>query len=338
MHASNVAILLLAASATVPVLAVPLPYVIAFSAVMTLLILNSNFNARSEDSGAALSKRDFDDSPKFMLRDDTHEQLATRDTGDDIMAAIVNTRGIDPQQAIQARNWLSELAGAMEEFVLRDVTPEELAARDGLNNLVKKYLNSRESGPDHLNDVPADKLSARDIVEDFMAAVANSRDFSPEQVIQARSSMSELATAVEDFVLRDATPDELAARDGLNDVVKRFLNSRDSGPNQARNWLSKLASAVEEFVLRDVTPDELAARDDLDDFMNTYFLNTRESVSQPDIQARSAPDGPSKTVARDTVADGFINALLKSRDSSGITPDDLLALASLASRTLNDLD
>ncbi|KAH9985690.1 hypothetical protein BJV77DRAFT_1071297 [Russula vinacea] len=39
MHASNVAILLLAASATVPVLAVPLP----------------NFNARSEDSGAALT-------------------------------------------------------------------------------------------------------------------------------------------------------------------------------------------------------------------------------------------------------------------------------------------
>ena len=190
-----------------------------------------------------------------MLRDDTHEQLATRDTGDDIMAAIVNTRGIDPQQAIQARNWLSELAGAMEEFVLRDVTPEELAARDG-----------------------------------------------------------------------------------LNDIVKRFLNSRESGPNQARNWLSKLASAMEEFVLRDVTPDELAARDDLDDFMNTYFLNTRESVSQPDIQARSAPDGPSKTVARDTVADSFIDALLKSRDSSGITPDDLLALASLASRTLNDLD
>ena len=284
-----------------------------------------------------------------MLRGDTPEQLATGGTGDDVMAAVANTRDFNPEQTIQARNWLSELMGTMEKLVLRDVTPDELAARDGLNDLVKKYLNSRESDPDHLHDVSSDKLSARDIVDDFMAAVVNTRDFSPEQTPQARNWLTELVTAAEDFVLRDVTPDELAARDGLSGFVKRFLNSRESGLNhlrdidpeqtlQARNWLTELTTAVEDFVLRDVPSDDLAARDDLDDFMNTYFLNTRESVSQPDIQAPGTPDGSSKTVARDAVADGFIDALLKSRDSSDITPEDLLALASLASRTLDDLD
>jgi hypothetical protein len=318
-----------------------------------------------------------------MLRGDTPEQLVTGGTGDDVMAAVANTRDFNPEQTIQARNWLSELMGTMEKLVLRDVTPDELAARDGLNDLVKKYLNSRESDPDHLHDVSSDKLSARDIVDDFMAAVVNTRDFSPEQTpqarnwltelvtaaedfvlrdvtpdelaardgqtFQARNWLTELATAAEDFVLRDVTPDELAARDGLSGFVKRFLNSRESGLNhlrdidpeqtlQARNWLTELTTAVEDFVLRDVPSDDLAARDDLDDFMNTYFLNTRESVSQPDIQAPGTPDGSSKTVARDAVADGFIDALLKSRDSSDITPEDLLALASLASRTLDDLD
>jgi hypothetical protein len=275
-----------------------------------------------------------------MLRDDTPEQLATRDTRDDLMAAVANTRDFNPEQTIQARNWFSELASAVEKFILRDVSPGELGARDGLNDFANKYLNSRKSGPD--------KLSARDVVDDFMATVLNTRDFNPEQAMQARNWFSELASAVENFILRDVTPDELAARDGLNDFVGKYLNSRESGPDhlrdfdpeqtlQARNWFSEFASAMENFILRDVTTDELGARDDLDDFID--FLNSRESDPQPEVHARSTADGPSKTVARDAVADNFINALLKSRDSSGaITAEDLLALASLASRALDDLD
>lgn len=90
--------------------------------------------------------------------------------------------------------------------------------------------------------------------------------------------------------------------------------------------------------LRDVSPDQLAARDDLNDFID--LLTTRElDVGPPDRDpARSTPDGLSETMARCAARDDFINALLKSRDSPKITPDDLFALTSLASRTLDDLE
>jgi len=94
--------------------------------------------------------------------------------------------------------------------------------------------------------------------------------------------------------------------------------------------------------LRDLTPDELAGRDTVDDIFDTYMSNhaTREPSPQQETQARDIPDGATKTVARDDSAtNAFINALLNTRDSSGIlTTDDVLSLASLASRALDELD
>ena len=51
-------------------------------------------------------------------------------------------------------------------------------------------------------------------------------------------------------------------------------------------------------------------------------------------------NGATKTVARDDSAtNAFINALLNSRDSSrSLTTDDVLPLASFASRALDELD
>ena len=67
---------------------------------------------------------------------------------------------------------------------------------------------------------------------------------------------------------------------------------------------------------------------------------TRELDPQPEIKARNTPDSLFETLARDAVADNldnFIDTLLKSRDSE-ITSGEPLALASLASCVLDELD
>ena len=89
--------------------------------------------------------------------------------------------------------------------------------------------------------------------------------------------------------------------------------------------------------LRDVTPGELARRDDPDGFIDTYFMNPRNLGAQPDIQTRSTLDSV-EAVARDGSMDDFINALLKTRDSSNMIRENLLSLASLAGRELDDLE
>ena len=91
---------------------------------------------------------------------------------------------------------------------------------------------------------------------------------------------------------------------------------------------------LEKFVLRDVDPDELITRDGMEDVTDEH-LETRE-LSQPEIEARSIPDGSPETVTRNA-ADDFIAALLQSRDSE-VTPESLFGLASLASRALDDLE
>lgn len=51
------------------------------------------------------------------------------------------------------------------------------------------------------------------------------------------------------------------------------------------------------FHRREISPDQLSARDLPDDLFTG--LNTREFGLQEDIHARSAPNAPSKTLARD---------------------------------------
>jgi hypothetical protein len=80
---------------------------------------------------------------------------------------------------------------------------------------------------------------------------------------------------------------------------------------------------------RDDATDEPDGDYDMDQFVNDYILS------------RDIPDGPTEVVARDGTeggnADQFINALLQSRDTT-VTPEDLLMIAALASRALDDLD
>ena len=91
--------------------------------------------------------------------------------------------------------------------------------------------------------------------------------------------------------------------------------------------------------LRDLTPDDIAG-DTVDDILNKYMHPTREPSPQQETQARDITDDTTKTAARDdSSTNAFIKALLNSRDSEReLSANDLLSLASLASRALDELD
>ena len=92
--------------------------------------------------------------------------------------------------------------------------------------------------------------------------------------------------------------------------------------------------------LRDLTTDELAGGDTVDDILDRYTHSTREPSPQQETQARGISDGPTTVARDDSSTDAFLKALLNSRDSSkrDLTADDVLSLASLASRALDELD
>ena len=91
--------------------------------------------------------------------------------------------------------------------------------------------------------------------------------------------------------------------------------------------------------LRNLTPDELAGRDIVDDFLNTKVHATREPSPQQEAQARGIPGGPTTVARDDSPTNAFLKALLNSRDSSKeLTADEVLSIASLASRALDELD
>jgi hypothetical protein len=91
--------------------------------------------------------------------------------------------------------------------------------------------------------------------------------------------------------------------------------------------------------LRNLTPDELAGRNIVDDFLNTNVHATREPSPQQEAQARGSPGGPTTVARDDSPKNAFLKALLNSRDSSKeLTADEVLSIASLASRALDELD
>jgi len=178
----------------------------------------------------------------------------------------------------------------------------------------------------------SDELAGRDVVEDkvndFLKTYMPNhapREPSPQQDTEARS-------------VPDGTPETVARDANTMDLIKAYLNSR--------------GSSRDELAGRDVVEDKV------NDFLKTYMPNhaTREPSTQQDKallnsrgssrdelagrddpQARGIPDGPTKTDGSAT--DAFIHALMSSRDTSKeITADDMLTLASLASRALDELD
>jgi hypothetical protein len=232
-------------------------------------------------------------------------------TANDFFSTLLNSRDLGSGQEIEARNLFSDLfqigGSLLKDFLKRDLTPDHLAARDDAEDFVKSILGSRDSSG----------------FIDALNTLASSR--------------------------RDVAPGELAARGDWEDFVKT-LNTRElvfKRDLHARGLFTGILSWVLHKIMslsvraRDLIPDDLAGRNTVDDFLNTYTSNhaTREPSPQQEIQARGIPDAP-ETVARDgSATDAFIKALLSSRDTSkSLTADDVLSLASLASRALDELD
>jgi len=96
------------------------------------------------------------------------------------------------------------------------------------------------------------------------------------------------------------------------------------------------------FIKALLSRDELEGHDTVSDFLDAYKSNhaTRAPSPQQETQARGIPDGPTKdAVQNGSATDAFIDALLDARDSSkDFTANDVLTLASLASRALDELD
>ena len=267
---------------------------------------------RSEDGSAALSARDSHDgcteskseSHTSQPHSDNPEELIARYSVDDLIAAIANknTRRTDD----------------VERNVPRDVKPESLVAR----------VTS----------------------EEFLDAILSDRDLSSGQDIEARSIFSDLfdvgMTVLNDF-RRDVPSGELAGRDVVDDLLRTLSNratresSDDSSPD-AHETVARDDNTKNVFIdallkSRDSLMGELARRDAVDDSFGSYTssYNTREPIPEQETQ-----DDAPKLVARDSSATGaFIDALLKTRDArSDITPSDILSLASLGRRALDELD
>jgi hypothetical protein len=77
-------------------------------------------------------------------------------------------------------------------------------------------------------DVTSDELAARDNADDLLKLIIGSRDSSPERRMQARDDgLAKLINILASR--RDVAPDGLAARDDLKDFIN-LLNARESCP------------------------------------------------------------------------------------------------------------
>ena len=280
-------------------------------------------------------------------------QPTARDIVDDFMTAVQNT-GSDT--AVQARSFWTELAEMAAQVLRRDVSSGDLAARDDFDDFMNSITSTGSEGSvqsrsfwSELAEMAAQVLrrddtpgglAARDDFGDFMDALTSTGS---GQGVQSRSFWSELAEMAAQVLRRDDTPGDLAARDDFGDFMDALTSTGSGQGVQSRSFWSELAEMAAQVLRRDDSPDGLTRRysvgaSSLDAFLDYFMLNLRDLGPEAEIQARSIPDGAAETVARSAAADDFLNALLKTRDSPEITPDSLLSLASLASRTLDDLD
>jgi hypothetical protein len=198
-----------------------------------LLILNSYFNARSNDAGAPLSARD------KQARRDIPQKLNTRASSDSL------------ERSLQARNFLEDVLGVdigttLLGILRRKVTPDQfLANRNNAEDFIKS-ISSRDSNSEQ-------RMQARNTLDDLLAIwgstffrrdvapgdwedlvkMLNTRELSFKRDIQARNLFTSiLALAIHKLMslpihLRDLTPDKFAGRNSDDD----FINNRT--PNHA---------------------------------------------------------------------------------------------------------
>ena len=233
---------------------------------LTCRFLNSNFNSRSKDEGAALSTRESHDGSSegklenyvSQSRSDIAKQPTTRDSLEDFMTAIanVNARKSDVERGAHAHGSSDKAFGVVER------------------NVPDGFTTASVAHP--INE------------EDFLSAMLSDRDFlSSGQEVQARSFFSNVMKALEGgYLRRDVTPEHLATSDGVEDLENSIIDSRDSSPEQLIQAGDKFVTVLNALgsSRRDVASDELVAGGDWGDLVK--MLNTRELAFKRDMQAR----------------------------------------------------
>ena len=268
-------------------------------------------------------------------------------------------RDVTLDQLLAARDG-AELEDAINSIMgSRDSNPEQgMQARDGIAGILNSLVSRRDVAPDGLAD------RGNSGWEDFVETMYT-REFGFKRDIHARGLFTSiLAWAVHKLMslplrARFSTSDEFAGRDDVSDKVHDFISTympnhatREPSPQQ-----NTQARSTPDGTPGTVAPHEgttnafikalLSSRDEhegydtVSDFLDAYRSNhaTRAPSNQQETQA-GVTDGPTKAAVQNgSATDAFIDALLNARDSSkDFTADDVLTLASLASRALDELD
>jgi hypothetical protein len=218
-----------------------------------LPILNSHFNARSTDGGAALGARGSHDG---CNEGKSEKEKHTPQSGSDIPMEDYTTAF--PNVGVRESDTQQEEARRSSDNAIGDDAPEGLAARGDWENLVK-ILNNRELGskrdmqprglltsilawglhafmslPIRIRGLTPDGLVGRDAVDDILDVYMSNmnhatREPLPQQETQARG-----------------IPDgpKTVARDGsaANDFINALLHSRDSSGELTLDHVLSLAS------------------------------------------------------------------------------------------------
>jgi len=148
----------------------------------------ANVNTRGADEPAKPGSSDdkFGTVERNIPRDFTPESLSARDTPEDFLAAALSGRSLNSGQEIQARNWFSNFRDIMNQAIRRDVTLDQLLARDGaeLEDAINSIIGSRDSNPEH-------RMQARDGIAGILNSLVSRRDVAPGGLAARVNSGSE---------------------------------------------------------------------------------------------------------------------------------------------------
>ncbi|KAH9955441.1 hypothetical protein BC827DRAFT_876459 [Russula dissimulans] len=275
MHASNIAFLLLAASAAAPALAAPLSArmpagVPAAADIATRDATSSLDDANAQLLRTLLTSRSENDAPSTMSDIDAFKILFGRGGQGEVPDALAARNEVD--------DFITLLGLSGRDAGLNEPQPRfsfsELLA--GLEAVAGSILR---------RDVP-DALAARSEVNDFITLLGLSGRDAGLNEPQPRFSFSELVAGLEAMagsILRRDVPDALAARSEVNDFITLLgLSGRDAGLNepQPRFSFSELVAGLEAVagsILRRDVPDALAARSEVNDFITLLGLSGRDA-------------------------------------------------------------
>jgi len=200
MHAFNVALLVLIASAAAPVLTAPV-----------------HLTARTVDDVVSLNSRQSSPNDMFVDENTVTPEIITGPGS--VGVATTNTRELDDKRETKSRDLSDDIWRARRRNIVNDHIARVIKSRD-----VDRKQTIQARGLKRYDDLAAalilrrvnlEKLARRDALDDYISQVINSRDVDPKQTIQARGWKwyDDLAAAL--ILRRDLNRENLARRDAL---------------------------------------------------------------------------------------------------------------------------